>query len=135
MKPSLFFMSYSLRRNKVNLVEFRNDVVAPPALLTRLLAGTALVCLFHRLQAYIFGRECHGAVLQHIARDAHVANPFCLFECWIAIPQIEKTLQVSYVLTDVDYFKIGIALHLLLYVLAVRAGFHNVHFYHLDLPN
>lgn len=47
----------------------------------------------------------------------------------MTVPQIKELLEVPHMLADINHLKTGIAFNLLLYELAVRAGFHYEHLY------
>ena len=85
-----------------------------------------------RLQTDIFRIESNGTVFSEITWNAHISNGLSFIERRIGIPEIEELFQVTHVCADVDYLEIRISCHLLLHVLAVRAGVHDEHLDHTD---
>lgn len=82
------------------------------------------------MQARIFRAEGHGAVFQHKAGDARRTDALGFVECGRVVAELEESLEVLHVLSDVDDFVSVVAFHLCFHVGTVGTGVHSINLDH-----
>ena len=89
------------------------------------------ILLWPWLQPNVLRIERDRSILQHITWNVPIIHSLRFIKSRVGVAQFQKLLQVPDVLADVNHLEIRIPLHLLLHILAVRAGLHYIHLYHI----